>query len=131
MLKRPILTVLSTAVLTATAALSLPAIVIAAPANPEAKVAAKDKFTNSAYIVRLAEQPVTAYAGGIKGYAATKPKRARRSTREQPERRQVLRVSRDQTRPDAAAGWWGQQTLQLWLRLQWVRRRATVSRRPS
>jgi hypothetical protein len=78
MLKRPILTVLSTAVLTATAALSLPAIVIAAPANPEAKVAAKDKFTNNAYIVRLAEQPVTAYAGGIKGYQATKPRQGQK-----------------------------------------------------
>ena len=31
------------------------------------------KFTSKAYIVQLAEQPVTAYAGGVSGYAATKP----------------------------------------------------------
>ncbi len=74
MLKKPILTVLSAAVVTATAALSLPATVVAAPANPEAKAAAKDKFTNNVYIVRLAEQPVTAYTGGIKGLAATRPR---------------------------------------------------------
>jgi subtilisin family serine protease len=78
MLKRPILTLLSTAALTATAALSVPAIVVAAPASSEAKAAAKDKYTNNAYIVRLAEQPVTAYAGGIKGYPATKPRKGQK-----------------------------------------------------
>ena len=31
------------------------------------------KATNKAYIVQLAEQPVTAYTGNIKGYTATKP----------------------------------------------------------
>ena len=74
MLKRPILTLLSAAVLAATAVLSVPAIVVAAPADFEAKAAAKSKYTNNAYIVRLVEQPVTAYGGGIKGYPATKPR---------------------------------------------------------
>ena len=33
------------------------------------------KFTNKAYIVRLAEKPVVAYDGGIKGLQATRPRK--------------------------------------------------------
>jgi subtilisin family serine protease len=33
---------------------------------------------NTAYIVQLAEQPVTAYTGGIQGYAATKPRKGQK-----------------------------------------------------
>ena len=33
---------------------------------------------NTAYIVQLAEQPVTAYAGGVPGYAATKPRKGQK-----------------------------------------------------
>jgi hypothetical protein len=33
---------------------------------------------NNAYIVRLAEQPVAAYAGGIAGYTATKPRKGQK-----------------------------------------------------
>lgn len=33
---------------------------------------------NNAYIVQLAEQPVTAYTGGIAGYAATKPRKGQK-----------------------------------------------------
>ena len=33
---------------------------------------------NNAYIVQLAEQPVAAYAGGIAGYAATKPRKGQK-----------------------------------------------------
>ena len=70
MRKKPMLTLLSTAVITAVAALSVPTtVVIAAPA----KAAAAGKFTNKAYIVRLAEKPVVAYDGGIKGLQATRP----------------------------------------------------------
>ena len=70
MRKKPMLTLLSTAVITAVAALSVPTtVVIAAPAN----AAAAGKFTNKAYIVRLAEQPVVAYDGSIKGLQATRP----------------------------------------------------------
>jgi hypothetical protein len=70
MRKKPILTLLSTAMITAVAALSVPTtVVIAAPA----KAAAADKFTNNAYIVQLAEKPVVAYDGGIKGLQATRP----------------------------------------------------------
>ncbi len=43
---------------------------VAAP-GAESKSQAK-KVTNNAYIVRLAEMPVSAYDGSIKGYAATK-----------------------------------------------------------
>ena len=71
MRKKPMLTLLSTAALTAFAALSVPVTtVVAAPAQ----ATAKDKYTNDVYIVRLAEEPVVAYRGGIKGYPATRPR---------------------------------------------------------
>jgi Subtilase family/Fibronectin type-III domain/Peptidase inhibitor I9/PA domain len=38
----------------------------------------KTKATNNAYIVQMADLPVTAYAGGIKGYAATKPRKGQK-----------------------------------------------------
>ena len=38
----------------------------------------KSKFTNNVYIVQLAEQPVSAYTGGIKGFAATKPNKGQK-----------------------------------------------------
>ena len=53
-------------------------IVHAAPASAEGNANGKAKFTNNAYIVQLAEQPVTAYTGGIKGYAATKPNKGQK-----------------------------------------------------
>ena len=53
-------------------------IVHAAPASAEGNANGKSKFTNNAYIVQLAEQPVTAYTGGIKGYAATKPNKGQK-----------------------------------------------------
>jgi hypothetical protein len=74
--KKPLLTMLSTAAMTAFAAMSLPVTtVVAAPAAPAANAVAKDKFTNNVYIVRLAEKPVTAYDGGIKGLQATRPRK--------------------------------------------------------
>jgi len=77
--KKPLLTMLSTAAITALAAMSLPVTtVVAAPAAPAASAAARDKFTNDIYIVRLAEKPVTAYAGGIKGLQATKPRKGQK-----------------------------------------------------
>ncbi len=50
----------------------------AEPGDTEGNVAHKARYTNNAYIVQLAEQPVTAYAGGIKGYAATKPRKGQK-----------------------------------------------------
>jgi hypothetical protein len=77
--KKPIMTLLSTAAMTALAAMSFNiSTVVAAPATNEAKAAARSKFTNSAYIVQLAEQPVTAYTGGIKGLQATKPRKGQK-----------------------------------------------------
>jgi subtilisin family serine protease len=73
--KKTLVTLLSTTAMTVLAAMSIPVTtVVAAPAANEAKAAARNKFTNNAYIVQLAEQPVTAYTGGIKGLQATKPK---------------------------------------------------------
>ena len=82
MRKKPMLTLLSTAVITAVAALSVPTtVVIAAPA----KAAAAGKFTNKAYIVRLAEKPVVAYDGGIKGLKATRPGKGQKIDPNSPE----------------------------------------------
>jgi subtilisin family serine protease len=78
MRNKPLLTLLSTATISAFAALSVPSTLVAAPAAPEARAAAKDKITNNAWIVQLAEKPVTAYAGGIKGLQATKPRRGQK-----------------------------------------------------
>ena len=38
----------------------------------------KGKGANKAYIVQMADPPVTAYSGGIRGYAATKPGKGRK-----------------------------------------------------
>ncbi len=48
---------------------------LAAPAESQA---AKPKQTNNAYIIQMADLPVTAYDGGIKGYQATKPKKGQK-----------------------------------------------------
>ncbi len=77
--KKPLTTMLSTAAMTALAAMSFNVnTVVAAPATNEAKAAARSKFTNNAFIVQLAEQPVTAYTGGIKGLQATKPRKGQK-----------------------------------------------------
>jgi subtilisin family serine protease len=70
MRKKPILTLLSTAALTAAAAVSVP--MTAAVAAPT-KAVANGKYTNRVYIVRMTDQPVVTYDGNIKGYAATRP----------------------------------------------------------
>ena len=74
--KKPLVTMLSTAAMTALAAMSInisPA--IAAPAT---KAAAPSRFADDLYIVQLAEEPVTAYKGGIKGLQATKPRKGQK-----------------------------------------------------
>src|SRR5688500_15645464 len=71
MSKRTLTTLLSAIALSATAALSVPtATVVAAPSE---RAASNSKRSSNLYIVRLSESPVTAYKGGIKGYAATRP----------------------------------------------------------
>ena len=77
MRKKPMLTLLSTAVLTAATALSVPITAVVAAPSAESNAQAK-KFSNSIYIVGLAEQPVTAYTGGIKGLQATKPRKGQK-----------------------------------------------------
>ena len=46
---------------------------IASPADNSDKAQVKARVSNQAYIVQLIEPPVSAYTGGIKGLAATKP----------------------------------------------------------
>jgi subtilisin family serine protease len=74
MRKKSFTTMLATAVLTATAALSVPVTAVVAAPKAESKAQAK-KYSNNLYIVRLAEMPVVAYDGSIKGYRATKPRK--------------------------------------------------------
>ena len=79
MSKKPILTLLSTAVISAVAALSVPVHGDRRRAKCRVEGPAKRRtFTNKLYIVRLAELPVVAYDGGIKGLQATKPKRGQK-----------------------------------------------------
>jgi Subtilase family/Fibronectin type-III domain/Peptidase inhibitor I9/PA domain len=49
----------------------------AAEAEPGNSVG-KPNARNNAYIVQMADMPVTAYKGGIKGYAATKPRKGQK-----------------------------------------------------
>ena len=81
MKKKQLLTLLSTAALSAVAALSVPVSTLVAAPSAETKSEAR-KYTNKLYIVRMSELPVSAYAGGIKGFQSTKPRaRVRSSTR--------------------------------------------------
>jgi subtilisin family serine protease len=65
---------MSVAALIAAVGLAMTAAVVhAQPAAGDGNAVNKARHANKAYIVQLAEQPVTAYTGGITGYAATKP----------------------------------------------------------
>jgi subtilisin family serine protease len=77
--KKPLLAFLSSAAITVIAAMPLNVTAVSA-AQPDfaADAAAKQRFTNNAYIVQLAEMPVSAYTGGIKGLKATKPRRGQK-----------------------------------------------------
>jgi subtilisin family serine protease len=77
MYRKQLLTLLSTAAISAVAALSVPTASLVAAPGAETKGEAK-KFTNKLYIVRMAELPVVAYDGGIKGLKATKPQRGQK-----------------------------------------------------
>ncbi len=50
----------------------------AASGKLEAASVGKSKHSNSVYIVRMADDPVVAYDGKIKGYPATKPKKGKK-----------------------------------------------------
>src|SRR5512137_1389356 len=68
---------LSAAALLAALPLSVPTVAGAA-AGGEGKAVTRKQVTNNAYIVQLAEDPVTAYRGGIKGYRATAPRKGQK-----------------------------------------------------
>jgi hypothetical protein len=74
MSKKPLLTLLSSAALSAVAALSVPITAVDAAPSAESKAEAK-KYSNNLYIVRMADAPVVTYDGSVKGYAATKPRK--------------------------------------------------------
>ena len=66
------------AFLAAVALSSTATIVVAAQSNGQAVGVGKSRPTNNAYIVQLAEDPVVAYDGSIKGYTATKPQQGQK-----------------------------------------------------
>jgi len=78
MSKKSMLTLLSTAAISAVAALSVPVTATVAAPSAETKSAASKKFTNNLYIVRMADAPVVAYDGSIKGLQATRPKKGQK-----------------------------------------------------
>ncbi len=122
MSKKPFLTLLSTAALSAVAAMSVPvSAVVAAPGA--ASKAEAPKFNNKLYIVRLAELPVVAYTGGIKGLQATKPQARPEDRPEQPGRRRLQGLPR--IAPEHSARWRRRhgESPQLRLHVQWVLRR--------
>ena len=69
----PLLSAVSLSVLTA---MSSP--VVSAAANGEAKAVGQTRVANNAYIVQLAEEPVSAYRGGVAGYRATAPRKGQK-----------------------------------------------------
>ena len=75
---------LSAAALVAAASLSQPMFATAA-AGGEGKAVGQRKFTNNAYIVQLADDPVVAYRGDVKGYAATRPRKGQKIDPNSPE----------------------------------------------
>ena len=85
MRKKSLLTLLSTATITAAAAMSVPLSTAVAAPGADAKAAAKQQYSNNAYIVRLAEQPVVAYDGSIKGYKATRPRKGEKIDPDSPQ----------------------------------------------
>jgi Subtilase family/Fibronectin type-III domain/Peptidase inhibitor I9/PA domain len=73
MSKKPFMTMVSTAVISAVAALSVP--VTSAFAAKGNTVSINDKtLSNSLYAVRMADAPVASFTGNIKGFAATRPR---------------------------------------------------------
>ena len=68
---------LAPATITLAACLSVTTLVVQA-ASGDANNSDKAKFTNSAYIVQMADMPVTAYKGDIKGYNGTKPNKGQK-----------------------------------------------------
>jgi hypothetical protein len=57
----------------------------AAPEKPDTASLNKNKHTNSVYIVRMADDPVVAYDGSIKGYPATAPKKGQKIDPDNPQ----------------------------------------------
>jgi subtilisin family serine protease len=76
-MNRKRLATLSAAAFIAVASLAEPMVATAA-AGGEGKAVGQKRFTNNAYIVQLADEPVVAYRGGVKGYAATRPRKGQK-----------------------------------------------------
>ncbi|HEX7374283.1 MAG TPA: S8 family peptidase, partial [Steroidobacteraceae bacterium] len=79
-----LLTMLSTAALSAAAALSVPTATLFAAQSDESPSQAK-QHANNLYIVRMAELPVVAYEGTINGYQATKPAKGKKIDPDSPQ----------------------------------------------
>ena len=124
MSKRKLTTLLTAIAVSAAAALSVPtATLIAAPASEAGKSSSAKAASNKFYIVRLAESPVTAYKGGIKGYPATKPAKGQKIDPTSSKVANYISYLSGTSRRGARRGGRRPQGVQLWLRLQRLRRR--------
>ena len=82
---RPILTLLSTVVITTVAAVSVPATVTYAGDSSPGIRAHNKKSSNGVYVVRMVGDPAAAYTGKVRGYAATKPAEGEKLDASRPE----------------------------------------------
>ena len=76
--KKGLIRLLGTALALAISVSLTTGIAQAEPGEGKANGNGKAKFANNAYIVQMADQPVAAYTGAIKGYAATKPAKGKK-----------------------------------------------------
>ena len=123
MSKKPFLTMLSTAAITAVAALSVPRHCRRRGAQTPKRSRRTRSSATTLYIVRMAEMPVSAYDGGIKGLKATRPRKGQKIDPNSPA--VVSYKGFLESRHDAvlAAVGGAQEALQLRLRVQRLRRR--------
>jgi len=78
MRSRNVVSLVAAAVIAAVGGLDGANVSTAAPLEAQGKALGKSEHTNSVYIVRMADAPVVGYDGGIKGYAATKPRKGQK-----------------------------------------------------
>ncbi|MBK7901797.1 MAG: S8 family serine peptidase [Proteobacteria bacterium] len=85
MRRSQILSLLSTVVITAVAAVSVPTTVTYAGDGSKGFRAHNNKSSNGVYIVRMSDEPAAAYTGKVRGYGATRPAEGEKLDASRPE----------------------------------------------
>ena len=85
MRRSQILSLLSTVVITAVAAVSVPTTVTYAGDGSKGFRAHNNKSSNGVYIVRMSDEPAAAYTGKVRGYGATRPAEGEKLEASRPE----------------------------------------------